>query len=183
LKEHLHSLTTLARPITGETLYLYISLTQHTVSAVLIREENTIRYPVYFVSKMLLDAETRYSMIEKVAFAIIVAARKLRPYFDVHTVVVLTYLPLEKSLTKIERFGRLAKWAVELNGLGIQFEPRRAIKGQALADIFAEWVTKDESEEPIWQLLTDGSSRLVGAGAGLVLITLEGKVIEYALKF
>ena len=97
--------------------------------------------------------------------------------------VVLTDLLLEKSMVKIERSGRLAKWAVEFNGLGVQFQPRRAIKGQALADIFAEWGTQDESEEPIWQLLTDGSSRLIGAGAGLVLITPKGKVIEYALKF
>ena len=72
---------------------------------------------------------------------------------------------------------------MEWNGLGFEYEPRKAIKGQALADIFAEWTTQDESEEPIWQLLTDGSSRLVGVGAELVLITLEGKVIEYALKF
>ena len=47
LKEHLHNLPTLARPITGETLYLYISSTQHTVSAVLIREENKIQYPIF----------------------------------------------------------------------------------------------------------------------------------------
>ena len=132
---------------------------------------------------MLLDAETRYSMIEKAVFAIIVAARKLRPYFDAHPVVVLTDLPLEKSIEKIERSGRLAKWAVELNGLGIQFQSRKAIKGQALAAIFVEWETQDKIEEPIWQLLTDGSSRLVGAGAGLVLISPEGKIIEYALKF
>ena len=52
-----------------------------------------------------------------------------------------------------------------------------------MADIFAEWGTQDENEEPIWQILTDGSSRLIGAGATLVLITLEGKVIVYTLKF
>ena len=113
----------------------------------------------------------------------IVAARKLRPYFDAHQVVVLTNLPLEKSLEMIERFGRLEKWAVELNGLGVKYQPTKEIKGQALVDIFAEWTTQDESEEPIWQLFTDGSSRLVGTRVGLVLITLEGKVIEYALKF
>ena len=113
----------------------------------------------------------------------VVAARKLRPYFDAHQVIVLTDLPLEKSLDKVERSGRLAKWAKELNGLGINYQPKKAIKGQALADIFAEGISRDESEEPVWQLLTDGSSRLIGAGAGLVLITPEGKIIEYALKF
>lgn len=121
---------------------------------------------------MLLDAEIRYSMIEKVAFVVIVAARKLRPYFDAHQVMVLIDIPLEKSLEKIERFGRLAK-----------YQPKQAIKGQALAYFFVECVTQDESEGPIWQLLNDGLSRLAGVGARLVLITPEGKVIEYALKF
>ena len=59
---------------------------------------------------------------------------------------------------------------MELHGLRVKYQPRKAVKGQALADIFTKWITQDESEEPIWQLLTDGSFRLVGAGAGLVLI-------------
>ena len=63
-----------------------------------------------------------------------------------------------------------------------KYQPRKVIKGQALADIFAGCTTREESKEPIWQLLIDGLSRLVGAGAGLELITPEGKVIEYALK-
>ena len=79
----------------------------------------------------------------------VVAARKLRPYFDAHQVIVLTDLPLEKSLDKVERSGRLAKWAIELNGLGINYQPKKAIKGQALTDIFAEGISRDESEEPL----------------------------------
>ena len=70
-----------------------------------------------------------------------------------------------------------AKW------VGVQIPTQKSNKRSSIGDIFAEWITQDESEEPIWQLLTDGSSRLVGAGAELVLITPEGKVIEYALKF
>lgn len=79
----------MVRPVRGETLYLYISTTQRTVSAAWIREENKVQYPIYFVCKLLLDVETKYSMIEKAAYAVIVAARKLGPYFDVHQVVVL----------------------------------------------------------------------------------------------
>ena len=132
---------TLARPVTSETLYLYISTTQCTLIEALIREESKIQHPIYFVSKLLLDAETRYSTIEKAAYTVIVAARKLRPYIDAHQVLVLTDLPLEKSLEKIERSGQLKKWAVELNGLGVKYQPRKEIKGQALVDIFAERIT------------------------------------------
>ena len=114
-----------------------------------------------------------------------VVARKLKPYFDAHQVIVLTDLPLEKSLDKIERSRRLAKLAIELNGYGIKYQARTVIKGRALADIFATCAHNPELRKDalVWQLLIDGSSRNIGAGAGAVLISPKGKTIEYALKF
>ena len=97
LKEHLYSLPTLARPITGETLYLYIAITLRTVSAVLVKEENKVQLPIYFMSRLLLDAETRYMMIEKAVYVVVVAGRKLRPYIDAH---------FGKEFEKIERSRR-----------------------------------------------------------------------------
>ena len=108
LKNLLHSLPTLARLITGETLYLYGPASQTTISAAIVREEGNVQQPIYFVSRILLDAKTRYSLIEKTTYAVVVATRKLKPYFDAHQIIVLIDLPLEKSLDKIERSGRLA---------------------------------------------------------------------------
>ncbi|XP_021722886.1 uncharacterized protein LOC110690375 [Chenopodium quinoa] len=69
---------------------------------------------IYFVSHTLKDAKTRYPLLEKVAYAVVVAAWKLRPYFDCHQIVVLTDQPLEKVLGKVKKSGRLEKWAFEL---------------------------------------------------------------------
>ena len=77
LKNHLHSLPNLRRPVTGETLYLYNVAGQTTVSAAIIREEQNVKQPIYFVSRILLDAETRYSLIEKTTYVIVVAVRIL----------------------------------------------------------------------------------------------------------
>ena len=78
----MHSLPTLARLVMGETLYMYSAASQITVSAAIVREEGSIQQPIYFVSRILLEDETRYSLIEKITYVVLVAARKLKPYFD-----------------------------------------------------------------------------------------------------
>ena len=57
------------------------------MSAAIVREEGNIQQPIYFVSRILLDAETRYSLIEKITYAVIMAARKLKPYIDAYQVI------------------------------------------------------------------------------------------------
>lgn len=185
LREHLMALPTLARPSPGEVLCLYIAVSEAAVSAVLLREDGRVQQPIHFVSHALASAETRYPLIEKAAYAVIIATRKLRPYFDAHEVVVLSDMPLEKALEKLDKSGRLTKWALELTAFGIKFQPRHAIKAQALADFLAECTYNEEpSDSPgPWQLYTDGSSTQAGAGAGVILISPEGDIIEYALKF
>ena len=55
------------------------------VSSVLVRKEDKLQKPVYYTSRILRDAETRYSKLEKTIFALIISARRLRPYFQAHT--------------------------------------------------------------------------------------------------
>ena len=69
----------LAKPRTREDLTLYLSLFEHDVSGVLVRDEEATQTPIYYVSKALQDTETRYSEIEKLALALVIATRKLRP--------------------------------------------------------------------------------------------------------
>ncbi|KAJ3686766.1 hypothetical protein LUZ61_015930 [Rhynchospora tenuis] len=98
IKEYLSTPPIISRPLKGEPLYLYISTNDDAISAALVREEEGTQKPVYFVSRILRDAETRYPMIEKSAFAIVTAARKLRPYFQAHSIRVVTNMPLRKAL-------------------------------------------------------------------------------------
>jgi hypothetical protein len=66
---------------------------------------------MYFTSKALHGAEERYPRIEKLAFALIVSTRRLRPYFAIR---VLTEYPMKKILQKPDLSGRLVNWLVEL---------------------------------------------------------------------
>ena len=116
------------------------------MSAVLIREEDKVQWPVYYVSKALLDAETRYPEIERLSLALVMSARKLRPYFQAHPIVVRSGHPIEKALQK-GTSSRMAIWSQELGEYEIEFQPRTAIKGQALADFIAEFTGTPPTSE------------------------------------
>ncbi|XP_075475781.1 uncharacterized protein LOC142511886 [Primulina tabacum] len=134
LKKHLAELPVLAKPEPREKLWVYLSATEFSVSSVLVREEGTDQKPIYYVSHALRGAELKYSEVEKIALALIMTARKLRPYFLSHPIVVLTNSPLGRIITHAEVFGRMVKWTVELGEYDIEYKPRAAIKAQALTD-------------------------------------------------
>ena len=85
------------------------------MSSALISEEGKVQKPVYYTSKALRGAEGRYPPMEKLAFSLVIAARKLRPYFQAHVINVLTNHPLKKAMNKLEAARRLIQWAVELS--------------------------------------------------------------------
>jgi hypothetical protein len=98
LKMYLTSPPLLSWTILGEMLYLYSAVSPTTISVALILEDEGIQKPVYFVSKVLHDAKERNPQIEKLAFVLIMASRKLWPYFQAHTIRVLTEYPLRKVM-------------------------------------------------------------------------------------
>ena len=91
----------------GEELYLYLAVTPHAVSSALIREEGRVQKPVYYTSRALRGVEAQYPQIEKLAFALITASRKLRHYFQAHIINVMTDHSLKKAMNKLEVAGRL----------------------------------------------------------------------------
>ncbi|KAJ1700967.1 hypothetical protein LUZ63_000746 [Rhynchospora breviuscula] len=142
IKEYLATPPIISRPVRGEVLYLYVADSDTAMSAVLIRVEEGKQKPVYFVSRVLRDAEIRNTTVEKAAFAVMTASRKLKPYFQTQPIKVLTDLPLRRVLGQLDVAGRLLKWAVELSEYDVSFEPRTAYKGQVLADFVVESTTR-----------------------------------------
>ena len=81
LKAYLATTPLLSPSVLGEELYLYLVVSLHAVSSALIREEGEIQKLVYYTSQVLRGAKGRYPLMEKLAFALIMASRKLRHYF------------------------------------------------------------------------------------------------------
>ena len=84
--------------------------------------------------------------MEKLILALVTTSRKLRPYFQAHTVEVPTEYPMKQILHKPETSGRLIKWAIELSEFDIRFKPRTAVKGQILANFIMEFTTTKPTE-------------------------------------
>ena len=123
--------------------------------------------------------------MEKLAFALVTAARKLKPYFQAYTIIVLTDQPLKRALSSPEAVGRMALWVIELSEFDVQYRPRTAVKGQIVADFIAEYTqSKDKGAEELglWSIHKDGSSNQCAGGAGVVIQTPEGDKIECMIR-
>ena len=84
---------------------------------------------MYYVSNRLLDTETRYTPMEKLAYSLVVASRKLRLYFQAHQIGVLTKYPLKQILQKPDLSVRLLKWSIKFAQFDLEYKARLAIKG------------------------------------------------------
>ena len=92
------------------------------------------------------EADVRYLSLEKAILAVVLGTRKLPHYFQAHTVVIFTQLPLKTILRNADYTGRIAKWGTILGAFDIKYMLRTSIKGQVLADLVAEF-TKPEIEK------------------------------------
>ncbi|XP_013645662.1 uncharacterized protein LOC106350303 [Brassica napus] len=170
LKAYISEPPVLSKPIIGETLFLYDATSEHAVSIVLIREESGEQKPIYYVSRSLVDAETTYPVMEKLALAVVTAAIKLRPYFQSHPIIIMM---------------SLAKWAIELSEYDIEYKPRTSSKAQVLADFVIELVPKEDSSSSNtekWRLHVDGASSKQGSGIGIQLESPTREMIEQSFR-
>ena len=147
LKTYLSSPPILVSPVEGELLTLYLAVSDFSTSAVLVRDKEQVQHPVYYCSRALRGAEERYPRMEKLILALVTAARKLRPYFQAHTIEVPTEYPMKQVLHKPETSGRLMKWAIEMSEFDIIYKPKTAIKGQILADFVIEFASAEPAKD------------------------------------
>jgi hypothetical protein len=119
---------------------LYLSASNSTVSIVLVQEKEgeLKQITVYFASEALLGFKLTYSDLEKLAYAVIMAATKRRHYFDGHRIRAITNQPLNDIFTNKEVSTRSVKWAAELSEYVVDFKRRSATKSQVLADFIVD---------------------------------------------
>jgi len=172
----------MSRPVEELPLQLYLSVSDDTISATLV-QENPEQRLVYFISRVLQSAKTRYQLIEKIALALLTTARRLLQYFQSHQVIVRTDHPIAKILRKPDLAGRMIAWSIELSEFGLKYEPRGSVKGQHLADFAAELHGPISPSEQTWVLFVDASSDKRNAGAGIIIEGPGGFTVNHSLQF
>jgi ribonuclease HI len=143
---------------------------------------------VYFVSEVLAGSKLLYSELEKIAYTVIMATRKLRHHFEAHKITVLTDQSLNDLFINKEASSRVANWATELSEHTIDFGKRTTIKSQVLADFVVDWTspnnaTGDEELVPVWEIRCDGAWGRKGAGIAAIVTSLAGVKLSTRLDY
>jgi ribonuclease HI len=162
------------------------------VSAVIVVERMEeghalpVQRPMYYISEVLSETKARYPQVQKLLYAVVLARRKLRHYFEAHPVTVVSSFPLGEIIRNPDLAGRIAKWSLELMGKSLAYAPRKAIKSQILADFVTEWMDTQlpppQIQAECWTLYFDGSVMKTGTGTGLLFVSPLGEYMRYAVR-
>ena len=118
LKTFIENLAVMTSPSEKAELLLYIASSGAAVSAALVEErliEGELKQvPIYFISEALSGSKLLYSEMEKMAYTIVMASRKLCYYFQSHKIKVPTSFSLRDMFENKEASGRIGKWATKL---------------------------------------------------------------------
>ena len=174
----------LKAPRRGVPFRLYVAAEDKVIGAVLTQETEGKEYIITYLSQRLIDAETRYTFIEKLCLSLYYACTKLRYYLLSSTCIVVCQIDVIKHmLQKSILSGRIGKWAYALVEYELACEPLKSMRGQIVANFIVEHRINDERDLEVgyftctpWKLYFDRSVWDDGRGIGVVLISPNGVV-------
>ena len=133
IKSYLSNPPVLKPAMPGIPLRLYLTTTDSAVGAMLAQEIEGKENAVYYISKKLIEYETKYTQLEKLSIALVWATKKLRHYMLSHTIHVISKAdPLKYLFEKPALNGRLSRWLVMLAEFDLKYIPQKSIKGSAV---------------------------------------------------
>nr|ABA98732.1 retrotransposon protein, putative, unclassified [Oryza sativa Japonica Group] len=183
IKEYLSSPPVLISPQKGVPFRLYLSAGEKSIGSVLIQELEGKERVVFYLSRRLLDAETRYSSVEKLCLCLYFSCTRLRHYLLSNECTVICKADMVKYMLSAPILkGRVGKWIFSLTEFDLRYGSPKAVKGQAIADFIVDY--RDDSIGSVeivpWTLLFDGLVCAHGCGIGLVIILPREACFEFA---
>ncbi|XP_050875309.1 uncharacterized protein LOC127078941 [Lathyrus oleraceus] len=188
IKRYLTKSPILLPPSKKKNISLYIFASDTIIGSMLAQENiNGVKRSIYYLSRVLVDAETRYSLIEKLCICLYFACMKLKQYIKLVDVYISSHYDIIKHmLSKPIMYSRIGKWAPALTEFSLTFKPLKAMKGQIVAD-FIEDHTMVESflnmvDTKPWRLYFDGSSHKDGTRVGVLILSLQDDPTKFKYK-
>jgi ribonuclease HI len=184
VKQYLKSPPVLMPPQDKKLFKLYLSANEQAIGSALVQEFERKERVIYFLSRRLLDAETRYSVVERLCLRLYFSCTKLRPYLLTNECTVICKDDVVNYMLSLPILkGRIGKWILALSEFDLTYQSAKAIKGQVMANLVTQHCGPEVAiVEPIpWTMLFEGSSCGVGAGIGIILISPQGANYEFSI--
>jgi hypothetical protein len=174
----------LVLPQLDKPFKLYGAADTQTIGSALIQEFEGKKWVVAYLSRKLLDPETRYSAAEKLCLCVYYSCTKFRHYLlNAECTVYSKFDVIKHMLSMPILNSRIGKWILALSEFELKFELAKAIKGQVIADFITEHhdPSIDLLEITPWASFFDGSSCGKGGGVGILLISPRGEMFEFTI--
>ena len=140
------NLPTMQAPIHKKPLLLYLATNSYAIGALVAQEDGSgIEQPVYYISHVLKDAETRYPRVERACLAIVYASQRLHHYFLAYEVWLMTKSHAIKVLLQQPILsGRISQWLLQLSQYDLKAGTTKAVKSQAIVDLLAQFLGEEK---------------------------------------
>jgi len=183
IKNYLTNPPVLISPQQGEPFRLYLSTDGMVIGSALIQEFEGKERVIYYLSRRFIDAETRYSAIEKLCLCLYFSCIKLRHYLlSAECTVICKDDVVRYMLSMPIMSGIIGKWILALSEFDLRYKSAKAVKGQIMANFVTQHRDVVETLEMVpWTLFFDGSTCDRGARIGIVLISPQGRKYEFSL--
>jgi hypothetical protein len=177
IKEYLARPPVLIPPQRDMPFYIYLSVGDTSIASVVVQVYDSKENVMFYLSRRMLDTETRYNEMEELCLCLFFSCTMLRHILLFAEIIVICKLDIIKHMLSAPVLkGRLGKWMFALLEFDIRYQPAKAIKGQALADLIAERINTNIATLSVraWTMYFDISAYEDGCGIGILLVSPRG---------
>jgi hypothetical protein len=185
IKEYLARPPVLIPPQRDMPFYIYLSVGDTSIASVVVQVYDSKENVVFYLSRRMLDTETRYNEMEELYFCLFFSCTMLRHILLFAEIIVICKLDIIKHMMSAPVLkGRLGKWMFALLEFDIRYQPAKAIKGQALADLIVERINTNIATLSVraWTMYFDISAYEDGCGIGILLVSPRGVTYSFSIR-
>jgi hypothetical protein len=148
-----------------------------SIASVVVQVYDSKEKVVFYLSRRMLEIETKYHEMEKLCLCLFFTCTKLRHILLFAEIIVICKSDIIKHMLSAPVLkGWVGKWMFALLEFDIRYQPAKAVKGQALAYLIIERINTNITTLSVrmWAMHFDGSACEDGCGIGILLVSPRG---------